>query len=228
VHCEVPFPEDYSSKVIAGKTAQFTIAVSEIKRKQLPEINDEFATMAGAESLAALRETFAKQLTERFEATSRRIAETNAMKAIVEASTFELPKTLVEASAKEYYEQEVRRLSELRVPQSDIRARDEEIRAEAEANAIREIKGFVALNEIGSAEGIEVTEADFEKEAESIIARTGAASEAVGRFLQDEAHRDEYEGRIYRRKAMDLILGNAQITDKEVTEDELDKENAEV
>ncbi len=225
--CEVPFPEDYPSKEVAGRTATFAIKVAEIKRKKLPELNDEFAEQAGAGNLAALRADIEKQLQEGASAQSDRIAENNAIKTIVEASTFELPKSLVQSSANEYYNQEIRRLMSLRVPQSEIEERDEEIKKEAEENALRNIKGYVAVSEIGKAEDIEVTDADFEKEAEAIQGRTGMDMEVIGRFLAQEEQRDEYFNRIFRTKALAVVMENAKVTEKEVTQEELEQDDEE-
>jgi len=221
--CDVTFPEDYSAAHLAGKTAQFTIKVNEVKRQQMPEINDEFAKQAGYDSVAAMREQTAEGLRGRSSAYSDQLAEDNAMGTIIEASTFELPKSLIQSSAEEYYQQEVRRLMELRMPRSEIETRDAEIRADAEATAIRNIKGFVVISEIGEAEGIEVTDADFEEEAEAIRQRTGMEMEVISRYLEGTEQRDEYESRIFRRKAMAVVLEHAVVSEKEVTRDEMEE-----
>jgi len=225
VACEVDFPSDYSNANLAGKTADFRITVKEIKRKQLPDLDDNFAKQAGAESAAALREKVAQDLRNNAADQSNRIAEHNALVKIVEASTFDLPKSLVKASADEYFEEETRRLTALRVSQSEINARAEELRKAAEEAALREIKAYVAVNEIGQAEGIEVTEDDFEKEAEAIMSRTGITADVISRYLRQEDKRDEYEDRIFRKKALAVVMDNAKIVEKEVPREELEKED---
>ena len=224
VTCDVPFPDDYSSVDVAGKTATFTIAVNEIKRKTLPELNDEFAVTGGFENLAEMKEKIAKDLQDGANGQGKRIAEQRAIDAIVKVSTFELPKSLVESSAKEYYNQELRRQMALRVPADELSSKDEEFRKEAEAHAIREIKGYVVVNEIGTAEGITVEEADFEKEAHAIVERTGMDVAIAQRFLEQEDKRNDYETQIYRQKALAVVMDSAKVTDKVVTREELAKE----
>ncbi len=224
--CVVNFPEDYSNAQLAGKAANFTIKVSELKRKQVPALDDEFAKMAGAESVAALREKVAGDLSKRTEADSQQAAEYHALTQIIGDTSFEMPKSLIDEVSKEYYEQELKRLRELRVPGSEVEKMDEEIKARTREDALRYIKTFVVLNEIGEAEGVEVTDEDFEKEAEAIVSRTGMGMEVVNRYLQQEDQRDEYATRIYRQKALAVVMQHAIVTDKEVTEEELQKEAA--
>jgi trigger factor len=221
---DVPFPDDYAEH-LAGKTANFKIKVNEVKRKSMPEANDEFAKDAGHESMQEMREKIANDLREGAMQQSNTIAERRAMDTIVEASTFELPKSMLDSVAKEYYEQETRRLMSLRMPASKIEEMEEDLRKAAQDHAVREIKGYVAVNEIADAEGVAVTEEDFEQEAESIAQRTGAEMQLIQKFLTQSDQHDEYAGRIFRRKAMAVVMDNAKITDSEVTRDELDEEH---
>jgi trigger factor len=225
VTCVVNFPDDYSAEALAGKAADFTIKVNELKRRKVPKLDDDLAKQAGFDDAAAMRAKIEEQLRDNSKTQSDSKAEANAMETIVADSTFELPASLVESSAKEYYEQEVRRLMELRMPASELEKRDEEIRKESREIAINNIKGFVAVNEIGEAEDIEVTEEDFENEATAIMNRTGMEMDVVNRFLAQSEQRDSYESRLFRQKAMAVVMDNAEVTEKVVTKEELDKDD---
>lgn len=227
VTCDVPFPEDYSSVDLAGKTATFTIKVNEIKRKTLPELDDDFATGGGFESMADLREKVSKDLQEGAASQGQQIAERRAVEAIVENSTFELPKSLVESSATEYYNQEIRRLLEMRVSPDEIDKRNEDLLKQAHEHATREIKAYVVVNEIGSKEGVQVLEEDFEKEAQAIVSRTGMDVDIAKRFLSQDDKRSDYETRIFRQKALAIVMDSAKVKDKVVTREELDQEDEE-
>ncbi|MFP4499680.1 MAG: trigger factor [Candidatus Hydrogenedentota bacterium] len=222
--CEITFPDDYHSADLAGKTAEFTIKVNEVKRRELPEVNDEFAAQVGYETIEEMRKQIAGEMRERTKAASTEMVEQNAINKVIENSSFELPATLVEDSARQYYEQEVQRLRSSHVPGEQIEEREDELRAEARKNAENEIKGYFAMREIGRREGVEVTDADLEEEADSIVARTGAERDMVTRFLANEDQRSSYGDRIFRRKAMALIIDNANITERELTREE-DEEN---
>jgi trigger factor len=224
--CEVNFPEDYHGEDVRGKTAQFAIAVKDIKRKKTPKLTDDFAKTAGYESADDLKEKVESQLREGASAQSDRVAEANALDAVVESSTFEIPKSVIEGSANDMFQQEVQRLLQSRVPQSEIQEREEELRKQAEDSALADIKRITALNEIGDAEGIEVTDEDMDQEIASIAERAGVSSEVVGSYLEQEGQRNTYEARIFRSKALSIIIENAKITDKEVSRDELEEDTA--
>ena len=85
---------------------------------------------------------------------------------------------------------------------------------------------FAVINEIGEAEGIAVSDEDYEVEAEQLLQRTGMQLdvESVTRYIQQEDRQGEYEGRIFRRKALKVIMDNATITDKVVTREQLETE----
>jgi trigger factor len=96
------------------------------------------------------------------------------------------------------------------------------LRAEARKEAIEAIKSWTTLNEIAEAEGIEVTDEDFQKEAAELSQRTGASLETVASFLGEEEHRNRYERRILHAKVTQAVMGLVAITDKEVSREELE------
>ncbi|MDX9971868.1 MAG: trigger factor [FCB group bacterium] len=218
--CDVNFPDDYPNDALKGKTAQFAIKVNEIKRRRAPELNDEFAKQAGHENLADMQAKIRERLEETSKDQSRRMAESHALEAVIADSKFEVPKTLIEATTEETYQSEVRELLQMRLPMAEIRQREEEMRAHAREHALHDIQSLVVLNEIAEAEGIEVTEEDFEEEVALLAQRTGAESEAVANYLAESGRKSSYEARILRAKALKVIMDNAQITDKEIARDE--------
>ena len=222
--CEVSLPDDSPNTELRGKKAVFAISVKEVKRRSLPELDADFAKKAGAESVEALRERLTKQLQDNSKETSERIVRGRALDAVIEKSTYEIPKTLIASVAQNYVEEEVRRLIRMRVPVDQIEQRMEEVKKQADDAAIDEIKRTVTLNEIGEAEGIEVTDEDFESEAATIAMQTGMQSDLVSRYMSEESdRRSMYESRIFRAKAMNAVMEHAQITDKEVPGEELEE-----
>ena len=79
------------------------------------------------------------------------------------------------------------------------------------------------VSEIGEAEGIEVSEEDLDKEAEIISESMGAEVEMVAQYIKQGEQRNSYLDRIYRAKALAVIMDNAKVTDKELTHDESDE-----
>ncbi|MBX7256383.1 MAG: trigger factor [Candidatus Hydrogenedentes bacterium] len=223
--CDVTFPEETPSEKLRGKTANFTINVSEVKRKVLPELSDDFAKLSGYENVDDLRTKVAERLNTNSKQMSESIARRRALEEVVKNSTYEIPKSLIEAVAHEHFEREVRHLMSHRVHADAIMSRTEELMKEARESAITEIKQMVALNEVGEAEGIEVTDEDFEKEAEALATQWGMDTDTVSHYLASENdRRSMYESRIYRNKALNVIMEHAVVTDKEVPADALDEE----
>ena len=221
--CIVTFPDDYFSAELQGKKADFKIKVNEIKRKQLPKLSAKFAKENGFEGVKDLREKTQARLAEASEGQSMRIAESRALEAVIESSTYEVSKSLIEALAREHTESEVRRLMQARVPNEQIESQMKTIEEQAGEGALRSVKTLTTLNEIGQAEDIEVTEEDFEKEAEQLSKSIGADVEMVAQYMAQGDQRGSYYGRIYRSKALAVIMDNAKITDKELSREEMNQ-----
>ncbi len=223
--CEITFPDSYSVEHLRGRTADFEIKVNELKRRNMPELTDDFANQAGYENVQDLREKVTARLQEGATGESNEIAEARLLKTIIDSSTFELPRSLIETMGHEFFEETVKNLKQRRVPASEIQAKEEQLRVEAREEAIAAIKSWTTLNEIAEAEGIEVTDEDFEMEAAAVSQRTGASVEVVAKYMGDAEHRSKYERRMLHNKVMAALISFAQITDKEVTREELDKED---
>ena len=223
--CQVEFPDDYMSEDVAGKTADFTITINEVKRQTVPELSDEFAEEAGFKDTDALRESITEKLRETSKAQSNRIAEVRALEQIIQSSTYEMSAGMVESVAANYKQQEFQNMSQAQIAPDALKAKMEEIENNAETEAIKSIKAMVTLNEIGETEGVEVTEEDFEKEA-SVMAKQMGMEDQVQMVAQHMAQSDQrstYADRIYRAKAMAAIINNATINDVELTREEIDE-----
>ncbi len=100
----------------------------------------------------------------------------------------------------------------------------ENLEEESREEAINSIKRLVVVNEIGEAEGIKVTDEDFEKEAANMAQSMGAEVELVAQYLAQGEQRNATVERIFRSKTLAVIIDNAEVTEKELTREELDQE----
>ncbi len=162
----VPFPDDYPAEEVAGKTAEFEVRVKEVREKELPELNDEFASEASEfDTLEELREHISDQIKQVLE---RQIAERfqeAALDAAVDKATVELPQPVIQARAEEMWRRVERSLAQRGMePESYLqiqgRSRDEMIE-QARPDAERALKREAVLEAVADAEGIEVTEEDM-------------------------------------------------------------------
>lgn len=222
---EVTFPDDYFSENLQGKTAEFTITTNEVKRLKVPEFTDDFAKEHGFEGTDDLREKMADQLRKSSADQSRSITEARALEAIMEDSKYEMSQRMIDAVANNYRQQEYQDLGRGQISADQMKERMEYIEANAEKEAIRSIKLMVTLSEIGEAEGVDVTDEDFEKEAGIMAQSMGMEDQVqmVARYMAQGEQRNKYADRIFRAKTMDIILDAATITDKELTREELEE-----
>jgi trigger factor len=162
----VPFPDDYPAEEVAGKTAEFDVTVKEVREKELPELNDDFAAEASEfDTLAELRGHIAGQIREILE---RQIAERfqqAALDAAVANAKVELPEPVVAARAAEMWRRVERSLQRQGMdPENYLQIQGktgEEMIKEARPDAEQALKREAVLEAVAEAEGIEVTEEDM-------------------------------------------------------------------
>ena len=222
--CTVKFPDDYGNEEVSGKEAEFVINIKEIKRRVVPKLTKEFAKKCNFESVDDMREKVAQRLQDGANTQTDSLVEDRLLSAVIEKSNFQVPQSMLKNIAEDIYQQELRRLMATRVPANQISEREEEIRKMANERGLDNIKRMVTLRKIGAAENIEVTAEDFEKEAASIVERTGAELQAVANYLAQDDQRSSYENRIYVSKTLAALASHAKITEKKMTSDELKKE----
>ena len=162
----VPFPDDYPAEEVAGKTAEFEVEVKEVREKELPDLDDDFAAEASEfDTLAELREHVAGQIKEILD---RQIAERfreAAVDAAVANAKVELPGPVVEARAAEMWRRVERSLQRQGMDpeaylQMQGKTRDEMIE-QARPDAEQALKREAVLEAVAEAEGIEITEEDM-------------------------------------------------------------------
>ena len=226
VSCNVVFGEDYSREELRGKTAAFAITVNEIKRRNTPELTDEFAAQAGYDSADDLRAKVTSRMRVSASGEGNAVAQERLLRAVIEAATFEIPKSMIKRMADSGYEARVEELRQQRTPAAEIQEREKDMRAATEAAAIKAIKEWVATQEVAEAEGIEVNDEDFEREAANMAERVGASADAVAEYIGGEDQRSGYEMRFLRGKVLECLMGHAEITDRELTPEEFQQEMA--
>jgi trigger factor len=166
VTATVSFPDDYHGEDVAGKQAEFAVTVREVREKELPELNDDFAAEASEyDTLAELREDMAQKIGDLLEEqTTERFREA-ALDAAVANAKVEIPDDVVKARASEMWERVERRLRQQGMdPNAYLQMQGktrEEIVAEAVPDASRALKREAVLAAVAEAEQVEVSEEDM-------------------------------------------------------------------
>ena len=218
----VSYPADFSSKGLAGKNIQYTVKVSAVRIKELPELDDEWAQSLGDEvgSLAELR----TKIREDLEAQAKNEAEgrmrADLIRKLVEAHEFELPERLVQHQTEHRFESVVRDMIgqgiDPRNPQLDWdKARDS-----LKEQAGYDLRGSLLLERIADEEKIEVGDQEIDDEINAVAAASRQTPEQVRAILTKQGGERSIAGRLRNRKALDFLVANARVTDEEWKEDE--------
>jgi trigger factor len=213
----VSFPEDYGAEQMAGKEAVFETEVKEVKEKQLPDLDDDFAADAGGfDSLAEMREEIASKIAELKGQQLEGEFRENVVDAAAANATIDIPAELIVSKASEMWNQAARGLARRGIPPDQYLQMtgktEEELVVESESDAETALKREAVLAAIVEAEGIDVSDEEIEQ-ALRASAPPDASDKQLKRALKrarsqgaDEALRED----IAMRKAVDLVVENAK------------------
>jgi trigger factor len=203
----VTYPGDFSDPRLAGKTILYTLKVGAIKRKNLPELNDQFAKELG--DFASLDEV-RRRLRENIEAERRRHAERAAKDRLIEElikrNDFELPEALVERQVDLRLERGRRALMAQGVKAEDLKKIDlNRLRAAERERARQEVKGSLLLDKIAEEENIQVDEEEINREVEALATQARQSPDAIRARLTREGVLDRIRDRIRNEKTLDFL-----------------------
>ena len=229
VEVNVTFPEDYQAKELAGKAAAFKVKVHEIKKKELPEINDEFAQdVSEFDTLDEYKEDVKKGIAEQKEKAVRQEKQEKIIRQIVENAEMDIPDPMVITQTRQMMDQFAQQmqsngLSMAQYYQFTGLTPDgllEQMKPQAQKN----IENRLVLEAIAAAEGITASEEEVEKEFANIAERYGLTVDKVKEIFADE-ETENIKSDIAAQKALDMITEAA--VEVPVTEVEATVEDAE-
>jgi trigger factor len=219
----VKYPEDFSSKGLAGKEIEYTATVTAVRRKELPELDDEWAKSfgeEGIETLDSLRAKLREQLEERARFESDHRLRDAVMTKLTGAHEFELPDTLVEYQSRRLLESTVRDMAQRGIDPRQSGVNWEGMQGMFRARAEDDLRGSMLLERVADAENIEPSDEEINQEIESIAAASRQTPEQVRAALTKQGGERSIADRLRHRKALDLLVENAKISDEEWREDE--------
>jgi len=191
---------------LRGQTIRVEFQVQDLKLLRLPEVDLAFLSRIGFESADELK-TALREILERRVATQQRQAIRNdVMASLIAETPFDLPSDLVSRQEKSTLRRLVMELKQEGLGESDIRAREAEIRANAHEATLRSLKEFFILAKIADAEGITVEDDDLEDEIELIAMRSEESVRRVRSRVEKEGLADALASQILERKTLDRIL----------------------
>lgn len=209
----VTFPEDYHAENLKGKPATFKVTVKEIKEKQLPELDDDFAQdVSDFDTLAEYKDDLKKKIAERKESEAKAKKESEAIEKVVEAAKMDIPQAMIDTQVNRMLEDFAMRLQQqgLSVEQyfqyTGMTA--DKIMEEMKPEAVKRIKNSLVLEAVAKAENIEVSEEEFEAELQKMADMYKMEIEKIKEFMQD-AEAKQMKDDIAIQKAVELIVSSA-------------------
>ncbi|HEX5192825.1 MAG TPA: trigger factor [Solirubrobacteraceae bacterium] len=212
---EVTFPDDYPSEELQGRPATFAVTVHEVKAKQLPELDDDFAAEASEfDTLDELREDFRVKLTEADENAVEREFEQAVLQAVTDNAQVEVPQPLVHARAHELLGQMLHSLEHQGISKDvylQISGKTEEqLAQEAEPEAEAALRREAVLAAVVEAEQIEPSEQELEEAVAPVAARDGAEPAEIVERLRKGGRLDQLREDVATRQALQRLVAEAK------------------
>jgi trigger factor len=213
----VDYPQDYRTESLAGKKVEYTTKVTAVRWKELPEVDDEWAASLGEEfdSVATLRTKIRENMESQATQEADHRLRADLMQQLLERHLFEVPDSLVEHQTNYRLESVVRDMIQRGVDPRDQSVNWEGARDELRAQAVADVRGSLLLDQIANDEKIDVTPEEIEAEIEAIASSSKQPVEQVRSVLTKDGGERSIANRLRNRKALDLLVANATITDEE-------------
>ncbi|MBE1292987.1 MAG: trigger factor [Rhodobacteraceae bacterium] len=217
----VTFPEEYGAENLAGKEAVFSCTIKEVKEPVAAEINDELATKFGAEDLAALKTQVSERLEGEYAGAARAVTKRALLDALDGLVSFDLPPSLVEAEAGQIAHQ----LWHEENP--EVEGHDHpEIEPTEEHNKLaeRRVRLGLLLAELGQKAEVEVTDAEMTQAIMNQARQYPGQERQFFEFIQqNQQMQQQLRAPIFEDKVVDYVFELAEMTEKEVSKDDLQK-----
>lgn len=217
---KVTFPEDYQAVDLKGKAATFEVTLNEIKEKELPEIDDEFAKdISEFDTIDELKANIKEKLQEEKKTQAERIIENEAIEALIEKSNVEAPKAMVETQIDREMQNLTGQLQQygLTVEQyANIMGGIDKLREQFRLQAENRVKADLVVDEVALKENIEVSDEEIEQEIKDAAqAQHVDDLEKFTEAFKKNISKDFVIENVKRRKAIDILVKNSKFVEKE-------------
>ena len=211
---DITFPEEYTPE-LAGKAVVFHVKVNEVKEKELPAMDDEFAKDASEfDTLDELKENIRSNITAEREETAKRDFEDELMVKVADGITAEIPQVMIDTQVENFVESFKNRIqSQMGIPFEQYmkfaNVEESKLYEDAKEPSLRQVKRTLALTEIIKVENLAATDEEIEAEYDRAAKMYGMDAESLKNYITKEAVADE----VKRDKAVKLITESAIAAD---------------
>ncbi len=210
---DATYAEDFPVEAVAGQTVSYEIKAGQVKERELPALDEEFAKTVGAESLEALRDNVRGQFQQQIEQNRRQITDNQILGHLNEEMTFDIPQHIVFNETQRQVNQLVQRSYEQGMSENDIQDNQEDLMRNAETQAKNNVKTMFILDEIAEKEGLTVSEEELSQRVYMIAMQQRRPVKKVARELRDNNAFGEIRQDILISKTIQFLRENAEITE---------------
>jgi trigger factor len=210
---DVGYPEDYGAPRLAGKTIRFHATVKGIRRKDLPELNDEFAQEVGDyRNMDELREAVRKSIFAQREHQSQQEAKDKIVDKLVDEHEFPVPEVFVERQIRNRVEQSLRAMAGEGIDPRSIKLDWDKVKETQREKAVREVKASLLLSRISEREAIAATRDDVDREVERIARQQREPVAAVQMRFEKDGTLGRIASHIQTEKTLNFLFEHARKT----------------
>lgn len=231
VEVNVTFPAEYHATELAGKPALFKVKINEIKSKELPELDDDFAQdVSEFDTLAEYKESVKKNLEKTKEDNAKRTKEDEAIAKIIEKSQMEIPDAMIDTQVQNMIQEFAQRMASqglsldqyMQFSGMTIDKLKEQVRPEA----VTRIQSSLVLEQIAKDENIEITEEEIEAELQKMSEMYGMDVDKLKEYMGD-SEKESMKRDLAVQKAIEVIMDNVKERAKAKTKQDKDDEATE-
>lgn len=214
VDVNVTFPEDYQASELAGKAAVFKCVVKEIKEKELPELDDEFAAeVSEFDTLEEYKADVKKNLEEKKASDAKRAKIDAVVETVINNATMDIPEAMVTTTQRQILDEYAQNMQAqglsleqyMKYTGVDTETMMEQLKPQAESR----IKGRLVLEAVAKAENITASEEDFEEEVKTMAEAYGIEADKAKELLGENGKKSVLED-ICIKKAQEFLVENAK------------------
>jgi len=208
---EVVYPEDYERKNLAGRTVKFRATIKAVRRKELPELNDEFAMDLGDfKTLEELKETIRKNILREREHGAQEEAKRQLLDKLVDAHDFPVPEAYIDRQIQVNVENQLRALAAQGVDTKDLKLDWNKVKESQKERAARDVKASLLLDKIAEREAIGATQEEVDREVQRIARQQREAVAVTRAKLQKEGAIAKIAGNIRTEKTLTMLFEQAR------------------
>jgi trigger factor len=208
----VPFPKDFHEGGLAGKDAEFTVTINEVKEKKVPELDDDFAKQLGYESVADMRVKAKEHLLREREQEVERKLRSDLLQALIEKNPFEVPMSLIQAQTRALAQDVAQNLKQQGFADQMIQ---ETLTAELDGlkkRAENQVRATLILEAIAKKESIAVTAEDVDSEISKMAEQMKVDLDKVrDYYTQQPQRRDDLEFRMREDRTVRFLLEKSKV-----------------